>query len=229
MQQQEMQESAKTQITVATGFVAEAESYEIDCAEIADMASVDLNKYKDHLKRVDELRKSATRPLDEAKKTIMEWFRPATEHDEKAIDILSGKLKSWVKECQRKRDEEERRAREAAREAARVLAEQAKAEAEKGNHEEAKALETQAAIMPSMAALAVQPSRKIVGTSTKETWKAEITDVKELLRAVLDDRVSIAAITVNQTFLDQMARSMKEAYNIPGSRAVKDTILAKSR
>ncbi len=37
---------------------------------------------------VDEKRKTATRPLDEAKKTIMEWWRPAMDNLDGAISAL---------------------------------------------------------------------------------------------------------------------------------------------
>lgn len=67
-------------------------------------------------KEVDEKRKTATRPLDEAKKTIMDWWRPAMDN----LDGAIGSLRKAIGAYDRQRDE--RVKVEAARIAADLIA-----------------------------------------------------------------------------------------------------------
>jgi len=46
-------------------------------------------------KELDERRKQATRPLDESKKAIMSWFRPAIDSLEFSIDALKARMTSY--------------------------------------------------------------------------------------------------------------------------------------
>ena len=59
---------------------------------------------------------------------------------------------------------------------------------------------------------------KINGVSFRERWKAEVTDKAMLLRAVVDGHVPLAAIEINQTFLNQQAGSLKTEMKYPGVR-----------
>jgi len=69
-------------------------------------------------------------------------------------------------------------------------------------------------------ATAATEEAKTSGVSTRTVWKAEVFDVKALIRAVAEGRVSQNVINVDQSVLDKMATQNKDALNVPGVRAV---------
>jgi len=59
------------------------------------------------------------------------------------------------------------------------------------------------------------------GLGIRETWKAEVKDIKALCRAVADGRVPDTYVTANMTALNSRARSDKQAMQVPGVVAVR--------
>jgi hypothetical protein len=53
-------------------------------------------------------------------------------------------------------------------------------------------------------------------------WRAEVIDFAALVRAVADGRAPLAALQVDQAFLDDQAAQAGEALALPGVRAVKN-------
>jgi hypothetical protein len=51
-------------------------------------------------------------------------------------------------------------------------------------------------------------------------WHAEVTDLLELVRAVAEGTVPLAALLPNQEYLDGEAARLREGFAIPGVRAV---------
>jgi len=136
----------------------------------------------------------------------------------KKAQILS--MKTWEREEERKRQEAERIAQEAARKQAEDDALAAAAALEKQGTPEAKA-EAEALINEPVAVpQVVVPTSKPAGFGafTRETWKAEVTDVKALARAILAGQVPQEAITGNTVFIGQQVRSLKASLKWPGVR-----------
>ena len=79
-------------------------------------------------------------------------------------------------------------------------------------------------VLPVVAATPAAP--KVSGLSFRETYKAEVTDMRALVQAVASGAQPITLLQANQTALDGMARALKEALAIPGVRLVKDRIAA---
>lgn len=65
-------------------------------AQEAEQFSGLLQEIHDNAKALEKKRKEATKPLDQAKKTIMSWFRPAQTALEDAKAVLKEKLTDWV-------------------------------------------------------------------------------------------------------------------------------------
>jgi len=65
---------------------------------------------------------------------------------------------------------------------------------------------------------------KTKGFSSRENWSAEVTDIKALCRAVADGKTAENLVGANMPALNQMARAMKQAFNVPGVRAVKEIV-----
>lgn len=55
-----------------------------------------------------------------------------------------------------------------------------------------------------------------------EGWRAEVTDLLALVRAVADGSVPLAALLPNQEFLDQAATRDRDALALPGVKAKPD-------
>lgn len=59
---------------------------------------------------------------------------------------------------------------------------------------------------------------KVSGISMRENWKFEVTNLMELAKAVVAGKVPLAAISANENFLGQQARSLKKEMTYPGVR-----------
>lgn len=70
---------------------------------------------------------------------------------------------------------------------------------------------------------------KVTGISQRETWSATVTSLMDLVKAVAAGKAPIQCLQANTVFLNQQARSMKQALNWPGVRAVSDSNIAASR
>ena len=62
------------------------------------------------------------------------------------------------------------------------------------------------------------------GVSTAEMYKAEVTDLLALCRAVADGRVSREFILPNMTALNGTARALKSTMSVPGVKVVVETV-----
>ncbi len=204
----------------ATAILAQAEQFEIVTQEHY-VASADLLKQiKTKQTALDGLRRSMTRPLDEAKSRIMDLFRPAGERLSRAEDTLKDAMIAFTREQERQRQETERIAREAAeKEAERLMrrAEQARA---KGKDDKATDLEDQAENVPVPIVPSQQPA--VSGVSLRTTWRAEVHDLKALVAACAKGQAPLALLQPNMVVLNTQARSLKKELNIPGVRAVSD-------
>ncbi len=163
------------------------------------------SKLKGKIKRLDELRKSATTPLDTAKSVIMSWFKPVVARAEQGIEYLDELTISYTEEQDRIAREAQAKLDEAARK------EREKAEA-KARELEAKGKTEQAAAMQAKADAVVAPvvapaTPKVSGQAIKEMWYAEVVDFK-----VLSDDYKLP----NQSALDKLAQAMKGKVNIAG-------------
>jgi hypothetical protein len=70
---------------------------------------------------------------------------------------------------------------------------------------------------------------KIAGITVRETWSAQVVNLMDLVKAVAAGRAPIQALQANTVFLNQQARSLKNAMNWPGVRAVSDSNVAAGR
>lgn len=67
---------------------------------------------------------------------------------------------------------------------------------------------------------------KLDGISSRSTWKAEVTDKMALVKAVAAGDAPLDALLVNQSHLDAMARSLREAMKVPGVKPYEEKTLA---
>lgn len=129
-------------------------------------------------------------------------------------------MKTWEREEERKRQEAERVAQEAAKKQAEEDALALAESLEKQGTPEAKAEATSIIETPVAVPQVIIPTSKPsgFGSFTRENWKAEVTDIKALARAVLVGQVPELALMGNSVFIGQQVRSMKGMMKWPGVR-----------
>lgn len=236
----EAQQIAGNENQQAAAMLSLAQSYEIDSAEMAESAAQDLGEIKARLKKLDETRKSLTKPLDEAKARIMDLFRGPIDVLTKAEGTLKIAIGTWT-EKERQRVEAERKAQEeAARKAAeeqRKIAEDAAAKAkaaeEAGDHLAAIAAEQEAATaaqtaeaITHMAPAVVATAPKLAGISTSENWKCECTDLMALVKAVAEGTASIELLEFNQKEANKRAKALRAEFKVPGIRVYAEQVVS---
>lgn len=186
-------------------------------------AGNELKTIKGKLNELDSLRKGMTRPLDAAKKAIMDFFRIPQERLEKAESTIKRAMLTYQQEQERIRLKEEARLRdlalkEEARKKAALDARADKAEAN-GNLEKAEELRQQKEQVFAPAPVLASTVAKVDGVSTKKVWKYRIVDANAIPRDyMMPDTVKIGAVV----------RATKGTMNIPGVEIYAEETLAAS-
>lgn len=180
-------------------------------------------------REIDAQRKRATKPLDEAKRTIMDWFRPAIDNLDSAISAIRKAIATY-EAYQRRREEA------AATAYANAMPEMKDA-------------------FKTQLVRAFEGSvEKIDGVQKRTVWKFEVTDQKFLVNAFTEmccaieriknnDRMvsdgldeamkhaeQIAAllpyVSLDEKKVGAVVRAMKGEVAIPGVRVYAETVLA---
>ena len=110
----EIPAQAKQLIEETEIVVAQAQTFAIANATDYQLAGEELKAIKGRMKELDDLRKTMTRPLDEAKKRIMAMFFPVEDGLKKAESLIKRAMLGYQQEQERKRQEEEARLRKIA-------------------------------------------------------------------------------------------------------------------
>lgn len=235
---------AQAQLVIAREFaVTDPETYQ--------MAGVELNAIRAKYKKLEEQRLSITRPMDEAKKRVMDLFKPPMMLLEQADAALATNMVSYHEKCEREAAEarakaqaeaaaeRERLAKEArdAEEAAAKLAKEAQersgetarqAELEAAaKASEARALAQQASMVTAAPPVVVAPVS--TGAGTAKTWKVEVLDLLALVKFVAAHPEHIGLVKADEVKLKALARSMEENFNVDGVRASQVTGIRSAR
>ena len=240
----ELTEQSETLFTVCTAYkVANPADYEV--------AGLELRRVKDAQKRLDELRKSMTRPLDAAKKAIMDFFRAPEDKLAKAEAGIKRAMVTYQDEQERLRREEQRRAEEAARRERERLAEQAreaerkareKAEAERKAAEEAAAAgraEEAAKLQARAAATEAKAAEKVEAIETRaaavvapiiqrEAPKVAGVATREVWKFTVTDPALVPReyCVVDEARIRKVVAALKGDTTIPGVRVYAEKTIA---
>lgn len=187
-----------------------------------EIASTVLSEVKSRYKELDSQRKEITKPIDTAKKAVMDLFKTPLELLEKAESKIKGLMIGYTNEQERKAREEQIRLQKLAdQEAAKqkkILDEKiARAEAS-GKSAKAEELQMQKeTIAPIIASVIAPQIETPKGVSYREQWSAEITDINLVPREYL---------IVNLQALNKVAQATKGTLKIAGVNFISTKILA---
>jgi len=190
----------------------------IFAAEKLKAAKALISEIKEFFKPLKEKAKAAHHALCESEK---EKLAPL----DAAVSDIGGKMRAYEAEQARIAKEEERRLGELAKkqeEEARLL-EAIEAE-EAGDADSAKRIMEEKPPAPIVRVQAEVP--KVQGLSYRTTYRAEVTDLRALVKAVAAGDVPLLAIMPAEVFLNQQARSLKETMAYPGVRVIEDRTIA---
>lgn len=145
---------------------------------------------------------------------------------QRALNLLGPKVAGFLQ--RKKQEEEARRQREIEESRLRAAAEREReieqAEANNASREEVEAL----CAMPLPAAVVTAPRRAVASgpVSTRDSYKALVTNKLALLQYVAKNPQYLNLWNVNESALNQLARSLKTALQIPGVEVINEAIAA---
>jgi flagellar biosynthesis GTPase FlhF len=234
-----------------------AQSFTIDSTEMFSAAGDELRQISTKRKAIEEARLTITRPMDAAKKAVMDFFAQPLELLGQAESLLRGEMLTYkqaedakaaaakaeaeriqreerakaeverrtAEEAQRKATEEARTAQAAGDKAAQQRA----AEAQRVAQEAQETAQAQIELAEIAPPLPVAVAPKAAGISFRGTWKAEVTDIVQLVTAVASRPELTAIVQVDHAALNQLARATKGSMTIPGVRFYEEQNLAARR
>lgn len=165
-------------------------------------------------KMLTKLRAEALGPLQEARVIVGRKIAAWTDEQKRIAEE-----KQRAEEAQRLADEEAARA--AARASVEAIAPEATPEVVEQVTEE-----VLAALPPAPQLQIVKPDvAKVEGVSSRKVWHAEVTDFDALVAWVADNDEWTHLLLPNMTALNTLARDRREKLQIPGLRAVCETIM----
>ena len=170
-------------------------------------------------KALDNRRLEITRPIDVAKKSVMDLFKPSVEKCEQIARVLRNGVNAYNQAIERKAAEDRRKAQEEAdkkeREERQKLLDKAQKAADKGNIEKAAELKEQAqnvTVVPKETPAVVgQPK----GVGTRKVWKARVVEANLVPRAYL---------MVDEDKLAKQATATENTMPVPGVEFYSETI-----
>ena len=222
---------AKELVTQTSQMVVELGEFEINSNETYVCAGEHLKLVKAKANALTEKRLEITRPMDAAKKKVMDFFKPPIEALNLAESGLKRKMTVFSQEqerirraAERQRQAQEQADREKAEAEALELAQIAEGE---GDKETAEAIleEAQQPITPA-APVVVAEKPKAAGISMRDNYKAEVTDLMALVKAVAAGDAPITMIKADDSALNKMAKATKGSVKMAGVRFYNDPVIA---
>jgi len=200
------------------------EAFEIVDAASFELAADELRGIKRRAAELDEKRKAITKPLDDAKKAVMDLFRGPIELLTKAEGLLKGKMLDYQREEQRKANEARMLAEKAAQEERVRLRKEAEALAADGKHGEAALKEVVADMVAPVSTHVEAP--KVAGLSTRTTVDFEVQDLHALVAHIAQRTELVGLIKTDDVKLRAYVRGLGMACKLPGVKVFEKETLA---
>lgn len=207
MSEQIVSVEAQKKVSESTELATRYENFSITTPEIYSSAGGDLKAVKSKIKELDEMRKSLTKPLDESKKRIMEFFNKPLEVLQKAESHISSAMLNWQREQERIRQAEIARLAELQRKETERLAKLAAAAEKRGDTTKAEEFQGRAAVVQAVVPQVAPRVEKIAGIQNRTNWKYRIVDVSKIPREYM---------IPNEVLIGQIARTTKGSLKIDG-------------
>lgn len=173
-------------------------------AKINEFFDPNIKKANDLHKALCQQKKMIAAPVESAEREIKQNIRD--------FDVRQETLRREAEELARQ--EHERKYQET------LLGHAIRAEGHGASEEEKQAILEIPDFSP--APIVAPLYQKSQGVTMRDNWKAEVTSVSELCKAIAEGKASENLVLPNQPALNSLARAMRAAMNVPGVRAVND-------
>lgn len=226
MQPAEVQESDVRVEDQALALVDEARSLVIADEPSYQNAALWLReRCKAVLAKVDAVFDPIIRKAHEAHKEAVAQKRIVAAPIEEAERVVKGAIGSYLREQERIRLELQRKADESARKLAEeeALMRAEALEAAGRNEEAEEVISRPLAPMPILASRSIP---KAAGVTRRTNFRAEVTDLRALVRHVANHPEHLNLLQANGPSLNQLAKAMKGDLSIPGVRVVADDVVS---
>ena len=177
----------------------EAKDFKIKTVADLEISANILKTIKQKKKKIDEVRKSLTRPLDAAKKRIMDFFRPAENKLAEAENTIEKTILDFRAEERKRVEEEQKKAAEEAK--------------KKENLEMQK---TVVATTAEVATVTTKEEPKLSGVAEVTRWKAVVVDKKALIKHIAETGQLENLIEFSNKELNALATATKGTISVPG-------------
>lgn len=191
----------------ADNLLAVGSNYRVATTVEYEVAGTELQRVKGAQKALDELKKKITRPIDAAKKAVLELFRSPEDKLSRAESGIKRAMIGFQDEQERFRRAEQLRVDDVARRERERLEAQARKAQESGKVAKAEILEQRAATV--VAPIINRTPPKMAGVQTREVWKFEVTDPASVPREYL---------IVDESKIRRVVGALKGDTNIAGVR-----------
>ncbi len=207
------------------------DNYIVETQETYAKAGEDLLEIKSKIKELTELRLSLTRPIDESKKRVMEFFKKPLDFLENARNAVDNAARRWWNEQERLRQAEEQRLAEIQRKAAEELERQAREAEEKASklktskareaaEAKVKDLREKAAVTEAIVPVVESKVQDVAGVSMRDNWKFRILDVNLIPREYM---------IPDEKILSRMATATRGQQKIAGVEFYNEKIIVSRR
>lgn len=179
------------------------------------MAINTLSKIKTFGKEVESARTETVKPLNDLTKRVNAMYKPITESLDKSEKVIKEKMLSFAQEKERIRQLEEQKRQREFEEAKRkaeleYLEAKKKAEAEAKKNKTVPIVVEQKFVEPPMALVEEKTVRSSEGQTTiMKSWKGEVASPMDILKGIIEGRISISVIDFKQTELNNYAKAKK--------------------
>jgi hypothetical protein len=209
--------------TEADKFLAAANAMEITTNDQYVFATKWRNDNKKQQKDLDEDRKSLLAPIREVVERINEKYKPFINILISADNIVSDKIKAYLRACEVQRLKDQAAAEKRARlERERLQASAEKAE-DKGQTEKAQVLMEKASTV--VAAPVAELPKSSAGT-TRKVWTGKVTNIQAVCKLIADGTIPPTCIEFKQSELNKLASQWKATRQFEGLLFTEDFQLA---
>jgi len=196
------------EVTAETqAIVTMAGTYQVTTADQYTAAGQELTRIAGAQKKLEAVRMAITRPMDAAKKAVLDFFREPEAKLETAKNTIKRAMIAYDNEQRRIAEENQRKADEAARKERERLEEKARKAAESGKVEKAAQLEARAQTV--VAPVVSREPPKVSGIKYLDQWKFEVTDPAKVPREYL---------MVDESKIRKVVQALKSDTKIEGVR-----------
>ena len=200
----------------ANTVLATAQAIDVVDQDSADNAGKFVKECMAAKKALEDRRKEITKPLDDAKKSIMDLFRGPTDTIEKARNTAKAKITQYANMQERIAREERRKAEEKARAEAEKARKKVEEYAEKGREDKAEEWANKAEEREAAPIDAPPEKTKVSGVAMRTYYEAQVTNLPDFLKAVAEGKVPPSCVKIEQGALNKFVAQFKGAIEIDG-------------